>query len=71
MLSNKIVFALLSSILLTACHPYVDESAINTEEGMDPGVRQVVMQEEHEEPQQEEGIIPAPSEQMYSDGFFY
>lgn len=71
MLSNKIIFILFVSVLLTACHQYVDESAISTEEGMDPGVRQVMMEEEHEEPQQEEGIIPAPSEQMYSDGFFY
>jgi hypothetical protein len=71
MLSNKIILAFLASAFLTGCHQYVDESAINTEEGMDPGVRQVMMEEEHEEPQQEEGIIPAPSEQMYSDGFFY
>ncbi|MGA2654394.1 MAG: hypothetical protein ABSF18_00250 [Gammaproteobacteria bacterium] len=54
-----------SCVLITACHQYVDESAINTEDGMDPEVRQIMMEQEHEEPQQEEGLIPAPSEQTY------
>lgn len=62
--SEKIVWVCMA-LVLSGCHHYVDEGKINTEEGMDPGVRQIMMDQEHEEPQQEEGLIPAPSEQMY------
>jgi hypothetical protein len=64
----KISAAMLAILLLSACRDVKDEGAVYDEEGMDPGVRQIVMEEEYEEPQQEEGgLIAAPSDFIRMD----
>lgn len=55
-------------LLLSACHEVKDEGAVYTEEGMDPGVRQIMMEEESQYPQEEEGLIPSPSDQLHEYG---
>lgn len=60
---NLIMFFL----LLSACRNVVDEGDVSVDEGMDPGVRQIVMEEEYEMPTQEEGMIPSPSDELRMD----
>lgn len=62
--TSVIIFAI---FLLSSCRTVVDESAIDEEPGMDDGVRQIMMEEEYEAPQEEEGLIPAPSDMMRWD----
>ncbi len=66
------MFKILSTVFfciftLAACHTYKDEASINDEEGMDPNVRQIMMEEESEAPTEEEGIIYAPSDFIHAD----
>jgi hypothetical protein len=62
-------FSLITALtLLTACRVVKNEGYYGDgEDGMDPALRQIVMEEESEEPQQEEGWIPAPSDLMHMD----
>jgi hypothetical protein len=58
----------LTSFLLSACQGFKEAAeADELEAPMDPGVRQVLMEEEAEYPQQEEGMIYAPSEMIGLD----
>lgn len=65
---NAKKYLLLSALLLSACHEVKDEGAVYTEEGMDPGVRQIMMEEQSQYPQEEEGLIPSPSDQLHEYG---
>lgn len=63
---RKIILAvniMCALLCLSACRHVVNEDAVmEPEPGMDPAVRQLMMQGESEYPQQEEGWIPAPSD---------
>ncbi len=62
---------LLSILCLSACRTVVNEGYVSDEPepGIDPGVRQVMMEEDSHYPEEEEGLIAAPSE--YIHGVIY
>ncbi len=65
----KISTITLLSLLLIACNTPKNEGVPGVDYpgeigGMDPGVRQVMMEEESQYPEEEEGLIPSPSDQL-------
>ncbi len=62
---NNIYKIILGIVLLTGCRQVVDEGAINTNSTMDEGERQLVMEQEYTYPEQEEGMIPSPSDELH------